>query len=221
MTKITAHLAKEGAIVAVYRLDFGGPLYADIWQCTLHMQGVGMPRADAALDDLVQDLSTWMAASQSASSASLAWVKFNEIDPLTRRYVSATDTYERILTTPVKGSVEGNGLPQQTLCISLLTGAKRGLASRGRFYPPATIASLGADGTVNPNAVESIATAARTLITNLNNWPGTDTPLGGQVVVLGGNGTTRPVTAVSVGNVMDTQRRRRSKLKERYTTLAL
>ena len=207
--------------MAVFRLDFGGPLYADIWQCTLHMEGTGMPTADAALDDLVKDLSTWMVASSSASSAALAWVKFNEIDPISRRYKSATDTYERILTTPVKGTVEGNGMPQQTLCISLLTGAKRGLAARGRFYPPATIASLGADGTVNQNSVVAIATAARTLITNLNNWPGTDTPIGGSVVVLGGNGVTRPVTAVSVGNVMDTQRRRRSKLRESYTTLAL
>ena len=207
--------------MAVYRLDFGGPLYADIWQCTLHMEGAGMPTADAALDDLVTDLSTWMAASNSASSAALGWVKFNEIDPVSRRYKSATETYERILTTPVKGRVEGNGMPQQTLCISLLTGAKRGLASRGRFYPPATIASLGADGTVNPNAVEATAQAARTLINSLNNWPGTDTPFNGQVVVLGGNGTTRNVTAVSVGNVMDTQRRRRNKLRESYTTIAL
>ena len=207
--------------MAVFRLDFGGPLYADIWQCTLHMEGSGMPTADAALDDLVKDLSTWMRASQSASSAALAWVKFNEIDPLTRRYKSATDTYERILTTPVRGSVEGNGMPQQTLCVSLLTGAKRGLASRGRFYPPATVLSLGSDGTVSNTGVNLVAQAARTLITNLNQWPGTDTPIGGQVVVLGGNGVTRNVTAVSVGNVMDTQRRRRSKLRESYTTLAL
>ena len=207
--------------MAVYRLDFGGPLYSDIWQCTLHMEGAGMPTADAALDDLVQDLSTWMAASQSSSAASLGWVKFNEIDPLSRRYKSATETHERILTTPVRGSVEGNGMPQQTLCISLLTGAKRGLASRGRFYPPATVLSLSSAGTVSKPGVTLVATAARTLITNLNNWPGTDTPIGGQVVVLGGNGTTRPVTAVSVGNVMDTQRRRRNKLRESYTTLAL
>ena len=207
--------------MAVYRLDFGGPLYSDIWQCTLHMEGAGMPTADAALDDLVQDLSTWMAASQSASSAALAWVKFNEIDPISRRYKSATDTYERILTTPVKGTVEGNGMPQQTLCVSLLTGAKRGLASRGRFYPPATVLSLGSDGTVSKTGVNLVASAARTLITNLNNWPGTDTPFNGQVVVLGGNGVTRNITAVSVGNVMDTQRRRRSKLRESYTTLAL
>ena len=207
--------------MAVFRLDFGGPLYADIWQCTLHMEGTGMPTADAALDDLVKDLSTWMRASQSASSAALGWVKFNEIDPISRRYKSATETHERLLTTPVRGSVEGNGMPQQTLCVSLLTGAKRGLASRGRFYPPATVLSLGADGTVGPQGVTNVAQAARTLIINLNNWPGTDTPMGGQVVVLGGNGTTRPVTAVSVGNVMDTQRRRRNKLRESYTTLAL
>ena len=207
--------------MAVFRLDFGGPLYADIWQCTLHMEGAGMPTADAALDDLVKDLSTWMVDSKSASAASLAWVKFNEIDPVSRRYKSATETHERILTTPVRGSVEGNGMPQQTLCISLLTGAKRGLASRGRFYPPATVLSLSSDGTVSKTGVNLVATAARTLITNLNNWPGTDTPIGGQVVVLGGNGTTRPVTAVSVGNVMDTQRRRRNKLRESYTTLAL
>lgn len=207
--------------MAVFRLDFGGPLYADIWQCTLHMEGAGMPTADAALDDLVKDLSTWMVASQSASSAALAWVKFNEIDPVSRRYKSATETYERILTTPVRGSVEGNGMPQQTLCVSLLTGAKRGLASRGRFYPPATVLSLGSDGTVSNTGVNLVAQAARTLINSLNNWPGTDTPLGGQVVVLGGNGTTRNVTAVSVGNVMDTQRRRRNKLRESYTTIAL
>ena len=207
--------------MAVYRLDFGGPLYADIWQCTLHMQGVGMPTGDAALDDLVKDLSTWMVDSKSASSAALGWVKFKEIDPPTRRYKSATETHERILTTPVRGGVEGAGMPQQTLCVSLLTGAKRGLASRGRFYPPATVLSLGPDGTVSKTGVNNVAQAARTLINSLNNWPGTDTPLGGQVVVLGGNGTTRTVNAVSVGNVMDTQRRRRNKLRERYTTLAL
>lgn len=207
--------------MAVYRLDFGGPLYSDIWQCTLHMEGAGMPTADAALDDLVQDLSTWMVASNSASSAALSWVKFNEIDPISRRYKSATETHERILTTPVRGTVEGNGMPQQTLCISLLTGAKRGLASRGRFYPPATVLSLGSDGTVGDSAVTRVAQAARTLINSLNNWPGTDTPFNGQVIVLGGNGVTRNVTAVSVGNVMDTQRRRRNKLRERYTTIPL
>ena len=107
------------------------------------------------------------------------------------------------------------------MCVSLLTDAKRGMASRGRFYPPPTAVCAQVDyqtGQVRKSSLDPMLEATAQLIRDLNNWPAID-GAGATVVVLGGNGSMRNVQKIAIGSVPDTQRRRRNALKETYHTI--
>lgn len=212
--------------MACYSVTFGGELYGDIWQCGLHMLGdaggITSVPYDTILADIKTDVTTWFTAIGVTSAAKLNRVSFNEIDPLTKKYVSATNSYE-LSFTGIPGTVSSNLHPQISLCNSLLTGAKRGIAARGRIYPPPTVQvnQVGNDGQLASGARLAMATATKNLVANLNNWPGLNLPTVPEVVILGYDGSMRKVTSVSVGSIPDTQRRRRNALKETYTEVAL
>lgn len=213
--------------MAIWNLSFGGNIAGDIWQCTLHASLIGNPGGPIGPDsvimtDIVSDVTKYFKAALVSQIADLRWVKFNEIDPVTKKYVSQTETTEKVLATPVKGTSPDYVAPQQTLCVSLLTGAKRGVAARGRFYPPATVVGYGPNGHVAQSARNALADASATFIRDLNNFPGVDLPgIAMTVIVLGYNGSNRSVTGVAVGSVMDTQRRRRNALTEDYKVVDL
>ena len=106
------------------------------------------------------------------------------------------------------GVATGEMIPFQcATCVTLTTAlATRG--GRGRFYlPPLAVSTLDA-GRVSTGAVATIVGAAGAL------WAGLDT--GGLELVLYSRTTkaTTTVTGGNVGNVIDTQRRRRNKLIE-------
>lgn len=209
--------------MAVFRLAFGGRLYGDVWTSALHLSGeiAGPILGTSALDDVAADLTKWFLAINATGACNLEWVKLNEIDPVTRAYKSQTDTQEKLLTPPVAGKGSGNPPAQLSMCVSLLTDAKRGMASRGRFYPPPTSACSTVEyqtGQVGKSVLDPMLTASAQLIRDLNNWPGID-GLGAAVVVLGGDGTMRNVQRIQIGSVPDTQRRRRNALKETYHTI--
>ena len=209
--------------MAVFRLAFGGRLYGDIWTSALHLNGeiAGPVLGTSALDDVAADLTKWFLAINATGGSTLDWVKLNEIDAVTRAYKSETDTQEKLLTPPIAGKGAGTPPAQLTMCVSLLTDAKRGMASRGRFYPPPTSACASVDyqtGQVGKSSLDPMLTATAQLIRDLNNWPAID-GAGATVVVLGGNGSMRNVQRIAIGSVPDTQRRRRNALKETYHTL--
>ena len=163
-----------------------------------------------------------MLAAKKVLNAKLGWVKFNEVDPLTKKYVSKTDTTEQIISPAVAGAASGSAPAQQTLCISWVTEAKRGIAAKGRIFPPCTIVGVDGNGNVQAADALSLANAAKTFVNNLNNAPGVDLPGAAlTIVVLGYDGSNRPVTGVRVGNKLDTQRRRRNASPEAYSQVAL
>lgn len=209
-----------GDLVAVYRLAFGGRLYGDIWTSSLHLNGeIGGPViGTTALDDVAKDIQKWYLAINATTGSTLDWVKLNEIDPLSRTYVSKTETVEKLLTPAVAGD-GGDAIPaQMTMCVSLLTAAKRGPASRGRFYPPPTTVCTQVDyqtGQIGRTTLDAMLTPTAQLIRDLNDWPGVD-GAGAEVVVLGAGGAMRSVEKIAIGSVPDTQRRRRNALKETY-----
>ena len=213
--------------MAIWNLSFGGTLYDDIWQCTLYTSLIGNPGGPIGSDsilmnDIVDDVKTFFAASRSSQQAKLTFVKFNEVDPVTKKYVSKTTTTEQIVAPPVAGPVGQFIPPQQTLCISWVTGAKRGVAAKGRIYPPATAVAVGTDGNISETDRLLLANAGKTFVNNLNNAPGPDLPgTSMTVVVLGYDGSNRPVNGVRVGNKLDTQRRRRNASPEIYSQVAL
>lgn len=225
--------------MAVYRLDFGGPLYGDIWTCRIHLNGeidqdlslLSPVDLATVLDDIETDLKTWWNASDFITSAQLSWLKLNEINPDTGRYVSATTTIGKEWD-PVPGTSISGQAPQLSLAVSWHTANRRGRAAKGRIYPPPSEVSFDSTtGQVYITYRADAAARAATLINNLNNWPGIDSPFDLTCIVLGMASEARAaetgddsylthrknnITAVAVGSVLDTQRRRRSALKESY-----
>ena len=204
--------------MAVYAVRWGGNLYGDIWMCGVHLASDGLAGIDPSdqLQDVRQDVTKWYNAIGPTGGSDLRWCSFNEIDPVTRRYTSETDSYHLDFTPVLPASI-AYGVPQLSLAASLLTVAKRGIASRGRIYPPPTSFTVGSTGRVNGQAVRDATTV---LVRDLNNFPwldGNNT----RVVVLGKDGSYRSVTAVAVGDVIDTQRRRRNAIREQYSQVAV
>ena len=204
--------------MAVYSIRWGGNLFGDLWTCGVHMASDGLAGIDPAdqLEDVRQDVSKWYNAIGAAAGSDLRWCSINQIDPVTRRYISETDSHHRDFTPVLPSSVTYQA-PQLSLAASLLTAAKRGIASRGRIYPPPTSFTVSSTGRVNGQVVRDATTV---LVRDLNNFPGLDTT-DARVVVLGKDGSFRSVTAVAVGDVIDTQRRRRNAVREQFSQVSI
>lgn len=133
-----------------------------------------------------------------------------ELDPLTGKNLSQVRNAEALIGTSAGASLP----PQVALTVSLRT-AKVTRAGRGRFYLPAMSVSQVSSGRVLAAAQSSAVTAAQKMIQSLNG-------AGYTVVVY--HRTTRTsdaVTSVDVGDVFDTQRRRRDKLIEVRSSLSV
>lgn len=154
---------------------------------------------------------TWV-----SNVAKIEFIKLNEIG-VDGRYVSDDTTVVHDFATPVAGAGANTGTwPQLSVAVSLLTEAKRGLAHRGRFYPPAIMA-VPAAGKISAGLPLTVANAATMMINAINaSIPEYD------VVVASGvrGGAFRRVSQVVVGDVIDTQRRRRTSIPEVYTPAA-
>jgi len=125
---------------------------------------------------------------------------------------------------PDQAGPGGAGLgwpPQCAIAVSLTTSRDRGLAHRGRVYYPPISALWGTDGTISTTQTLALANGFKTLINSLN----AITDLGVVCVFSkGGKANTpvhRVVLGVEVGNVIDTQRRRRRQIPETYSSVLL
>lgn len=121
------------------------------------------------------------------------------------------------------GTVTGAGaasLPNQCAIVLSLRTRAAGPKGRGRMYIPALKATVGSDGRIPPTQRETFAAFCLNLITGLQtaiNVP-SQTQQWVPVVASGvGAGANNLVTAIRVGDVIDTQRRRRDALSEAYT----
>lgn len=122
------------------------------------------------------------------------------------------------LTSPVLGSYQGSVIPQASIVVSLETDVPRGLASKGRFFPPSGFADVQTNSaTLSTASTEAIANRAVAFINAINTWG----DLGANSVAVAINSSARTganhyVTGVRVGNVTDIQRRRRNRIAETY-----
>lgn len=104
--------------------------------------------------------------------------------------------------------------PQCAVVMSLLT-ARPGKRFRGRNFWPANNVQVGTTSRIIVPTTDDLATAWAALISKLGSQPSGGFPLTLYPIVAttAGAGLTKAVS-VSVGNVIDTQRRRRSALQE-------
>lgn len=221
-----------------YLLAFGGHIGPDAttvneeWQNTLRFTSDSpVPSVDAdatyqaILGDVWTDTAAWFTTADNNFSDQvwLSWVKFNKI-ATTGKYANPT-TYEA-QHTPVRGTSSTGMLPpQNSLVLSFTTAVNRGRASKGRiFLPPMTTNVVDFDGRIKPLFQTPMLTAAKTWLTNLNNWPGIDGVTGINLqaaIVSSVDGSHRPITGLRLGRVIDTHRSRRRSMVEDYATLAL
>lgn len=123
--------------------------------------------------------------------------------------------------TPVNGTVTNVAHPFQTSIVTSLRTTGTGARGRGRLYLPATGMTL--DNTLRPNA-----TLVGQTLTGMRQWL---TAVGGAIGATTVNApvlsvwsrvsaSTLPVNSIQMGDVPDTQRRRRDSLIESYTALS-
>lgn len=109
--------------------------------------------------------------------------------------------------------------PQISLVATLANSLPRGLATKGRMFLPGVNGIVDATGHLGVGTPTNVATNLQTFFSTIMN--DADTP-GRAVLASTGNalqlrpGAIRHVTQVRVGNVYDTQRRRRNALMEAY-----
>lgn len=172
-----------------------------------------------------EDLDSWVArcATSLGSSSLKTWwetIGANATIDTVRAYAyGATGGALRASILPVSG-ITGTGTPnnpfQVARCYSLRT-ATPGASGRGRVYVPAMAAAVnGATGKAT-----LVAGVAASLAAFLNNLKATSA-VSGTVMYPGVHSRSLdqviPITGVRVGDVLDTQRRRRDALVETYQT---
>lgn len=131
-------------------------------------------------------------------------------------------------------AISGNGTgathhPPQISCVVTLTTAKpRGYGSKGRMYLPGVGLGIGVDGRIDTSLMTSLLNNLKTFYDAVNDVA----PVNGvqpSIVLQSAQTTGVPahdalmsvITGFKVGNVYDTQRRRRNQLVETYQTRAL
>lgn len=128
---------------------------------------------------------------------------------------------QQVRTTPFTGAGTQARGAQNALVLSLRTNTP-GASGRGRLYWPSIAGVIGTDLRAVPADVLLIATDLRTYLNAMRSALATAFPtIGFDLAVRSKTTHTTPhVVKVQMGNVLDTQRRRRDSMVEDYQTLA-
>jgi len=149
------------------------------------------------------------------TEAKVAWIEKDG------RYTNVAD----VVTSHPAGVVSGPRLdpplpPQVSLVATLVGGSGKGIGGKGRMYLPGVCQSIDGNGRVLTQITQNLANNLAAMFDALD--ASIDAP--GHVVnaskgskrALWTDGRNVPVNGVRVGNVYDTQRRRRNGLSETY-----
>lgn len=171
--------------------------------------------------DLADDFWTFLNALAPYWSNKFAWTHV-KVAPIlaTGKYGAGSSIYT--FTTPLVGAAANPNLPPEVAVAASLRAQILGRRGRGRMYLPAfTTAGMDGDGLVASTLRTAIAAQMKTLVTNFEDAPGTEslTPL--VVVTSAGSLTAVRPQETRVGNHFDVQRRRQQDVVEAYTSLTL
>lgn len=198
--------------MAVYRINYQGHILTaeEIFNFGVHVQAASGQAANILTAAQTAGTLLWNGPPTPGSSITqlvpiatgIDTVVVNEIDSSGRNVDQATGA----LLLP--GTSVAESLPPQcSVAVSTRTATPT-RAGRGRFFLPPFAITQVASGLLIAAARSSAANAARAFVNSLNG--------AGFTVGVWGRGftTVRPVTAIDVGNVFDTQRRRRDRITE-------
>jgi len=164
----------------------------------------------------------WISTSSKFSSSHrLVSVKLAPI-ATNGRYPDGEVAVEHVYGTPPTGGTPSGGNewpPQCAYVITLLTAAPRGRGSKGRVYLPPLVQPVDTTTGLIPDQITAVGATFKTMVNAINALSGVGTV--GVVGKTGEFGSSRAVTGIRLGRVVDTQRRRRRSLAESATTLSL
>ena len=190
--------------MALYRHVAQGTFPGETWSFTLHTLGsADLPTAQAAWTAAITALWTGKLDALVTTNVSLTQVSTASMDPTTGGQISRL-----IGAVSHPGTIATATLPPQcSVAVSWMsTVATR--AGRGRMYLPAFAAATLNSGRLSAASVTATVAAVKAM---------TDVLLGAAltpVLYSRTKHTTTPISQFNVGDVVDTQRRRRDKLIE-------
>lgn len=193
------------------RLTFGGTLGPDeTWTTGLRFRIPTVP-GETDLEDVGLRFYEFLTDTgvQMCQYVRLTWAKLAVVGT-DGRYPEDVEAVLWEPESPLGGTGGVNMPPQVTLAVTLETGTQRGRAARGRMYLPPTSLLPEATGMLTVTQATNVATAAASFMEDVTDL------MGGPALVMSniGAGTSRSINAVSVGRVLDTQRRRRRSILE-------
>lgn len=215
---------------------FGGTVgsapYQDVWQCGIRLVahdyvvgGSGGPLNDPAsyLGAITSPLNSWWSTPVTSTAnwgtlrndAKLSWVKVNNIAP-SGKYADPANVHTYTYASPASG----NGTPQMppmiTIAASFSTDRARGRASKGRIYLPLAPGWVSTPY-IAPNDQANILAKVQAL---LHIFTSTSTTLDATprpAVCSKLDGSVGIINGIRIGNVVDTQRRRKNAFAESYS----
>jgi len=206
-----------------YLAVMGGTLRGDIWCCNIRMIAGAVMESGQQEEKAQSVFNAWKntcadpAVNIVSSAVVLTYGKFNRINPDgTYHDPNTTHEYFGAPVAPASAPTHAN---QDALVLSWVTDAQRGPGSKGRIYVPCpSIAIVALSGKIAASNAVIAANFGAALINRLNddpNWPAH--PDLECAVVSKVGGVAFPIRSVRVGDVLDTQRRRRNAMVETYS----
>lgn len=206
---------------------FGG---AEIWSTGFYL---GNETADAGtasqaqVDAIAARWQTFFTASTANISNAYQTTQVKVAEMLADGKTDPLNVVYHTYGTPISGNQVAGPMPAQISLAATLTSAfPRGRAAKGRmFLPGVNISVSGSNGKLLSGSIPGLVTALRTFLNGVN----TDGSPSAQLILAAKATTKAPiqpglnklVTGVNIGDVYDTQRRRRNGLKESRTAATI
>lgn len=219
-----------------YLLSFGGRLGTDeIWTNTIRLgNNAGVistprPTVETILGDMMEQMADVYGDLGYSSAAYLDWAKLNPIGP-DGRYPDDWDTVELFDLGITSGNTAQYPF-QVAMGVSWQTTRPRGPSSKGRIYVPSPWLPVNpSSGRIESTQLGNVTNNWASLLTQWNLLVGQfddggnpeSQPVRMAVASnVGPAGLTSPITSVRIGDVLDTQRRRRNALVEEYESASV
>nr|CRY97296.1 hypothetical protein [uncultured prokaryote] len=197
----------------------------EIWQCGIRVKAQTSQFDEGNLqlyvDDIADALGDWFNDSNQkiSNKTTLNWVKAANIDP-SGKYPAGSVPGIHDYSSPPVGSVSGYNVPQFCSLVWSYKGIEivRGAGANGRIYPP--FSPIPAEGTsaVITSAQNTAVVSSQTLLAVIANAESSNEDLVVIPIIASSKGPFQAITSTRVGNVVDTQRRRRNAVKETYVS---